>query len=241
MKQYAIALTAVLALVSAARTPDNGPVPEEKPQAPAETAPEQAPEGQDTGSAEPPAEDMQAYRQCLSALTATGAKFRELESIGPDGSCGVERPLELTEAGDGVKMQPAATIRCETALALSRWVTESAVPTARIAFPERKISSIDNASGYVCRNRNHAENGKLSEHALGNAIDIATIVFDDGEKLELEQRGENGDMKAVLQRSLMAPACLFFRTVLSPGSDAAHGDHAHFDVMERKNGYRYCR
>jgi len=37
------------------------------------------------------------------------------------------------------------------------------------------------------------------------------------------------------------PPCLFFRTVLSPGSDATHQDHLHLDVLERKGGYLYCR
>ena len=38
-----------------------------------------------------------------------------------------------------------------------------------------------------------------------------------------------------------AAPCLHFTTVLSPGSDAAHQNHLHLDVMERENGYRYCR
>ncbi|MBC7084727.1 MAG: extensin family protein, partial [Firmicutes bacterium] len=36
-------------------------------------------------------------------------------------------------------------------------------------------------------------------------------------------------------------ACLYFTTVLSPGSDDAHKDHLHLDVIERKSGYRFCR
>uniref|UniRef100_UPI002617FC8A extensin family protein n=1 Tax=uncultured Rhizobium sp. TaxID=155567 RepID=UPI002617FC8A len=43
------------------------------------------------------------------------------------------------------------------------------------------------------------------------------------------------------QRSLNAMACLYFTTVLSPGSDAAHQDHLHLDVIKRNSGFRYCR
>ena len=38
-----------------------------------------------------------------------------------------------------------------------------------------------------------------------------------------------------------AAACLYFTTVLSPGSDETHRDHMHLDGMKRTGGYRYCR
>jgi hypothetical protein len=44
-----------------------------------------------------------------------------------------------------------------------------------------------------------------------------------------------------IQRAFNAIACLYFTTVLSPGSDPTHQDHMHLDVIKRKNGYRYCR
>jgi len=46
---------------------------------------------------------------------------------------------------------------------------------------------------------------------------------------------------AAFQRTLNAAACLYFTTVLSPGSDDAHRDHVHLDGMKRTGGYRYCR
>jgi hypothetical protein len=133
------------------------------------------------------------------------------------------------------------TMRCETALALSRWTKEMMVPAAALALPEKKVTAIANASTYICRNRNSAENGKISEHAKGNAVDISTIAFDKGEPLVMKPRGEDGTPEGAFQRTITAAACLFFRTVLSPGSDATHQDHLHLDVLERKGGYLYCR
>ncbi len=49
------------------------------------------------------------------------------------------------------------------------------------------------------------------------------------------------DRAAAFQRALNAAACLYFTTVLSPGSDDAHRNHMHLDVMKRTGGYRYCR
>ena len=132
-------------------------------------------------------------------------------------------------------------MRCETALALSRWTKEMVLPAAALALPEKKVTAIANASTYICRNRNSAENGKISEHAKGNAVDISTISFDKGEPLVMKPRGEDGTPEGAFQRTITAAACLFFRTVLSPGSDATHQDHLHLDVLERKGGYLYCR
>ena len=42
-------------------------------------------------------------------------------------------------------------------------------------------------------------------------------------------------------RGLDGDACSYFTTVLGPGYDRAHKDHFHFDLMERRNGYKACR
>ncbi|NTZ90553.1 extensin family protein [Agrobacterium tumefaciens] len=187
-------------------------------------------------------EDPAALEACLGALKEIGAEFKKLEPIrDEEQGCGIEAPIELSVVLPGIKLEPSGTMRCETALALSRWTKEMMLPAAAIALPERKVTSIANASTYICRNRNSAETGKISEHAKGNAVDISTIAFDKGDPLVMKPRGEDGTPEGAFQRTITAAACLFFRTVLSPGSDATHQDHLHLDVLERKGGYLYCR
>lgn len=187
-------------------------------------------------------EDPAALQACLGALKDIGAEFKQLEPIrDAEQGCGIEAPVELSVVLPGIKLEPSGTMRCETALALSRWTKEMMLPAAALALPERKVTAIANASTYICRNRNSAENGKISEHAKGNAVDISTIAFDKGEPLVMKPRGEDGTPEGAFQRTITAAACLFFRTVLSPGSDATHQDHLHLDVLERKGGYLYCR
>ncbi|TZG36281.1 extensin family protein [Agrobacterium sp. B1(2019)] len=187
-------------------------------------------------------EDPAALQACLGALKDIGAEFRQLEPIrDAEQGCGIEAPVELSVVLPGIKLEPSGTMRCETALALSRWTKEMMLPAAALALPEKKVTAIANASTYICRNRNSAENGKISEHAKGNAVDISTIAFDKGEPLVMKPRGEDGTPEGAFQRTITAAACLFFRTVLSPGSDATHQDHLHLDVLERKGGYLYCR
>ena len=187
-------------------------------------------------------EDPAALQACLGALKEIGAEFKKLEPIrDEEQGCGIEAPIELSVVLPGIKLEPSGTMRCETALALSRWTKEMMLPAAALAMPEKKVRSIANASTYICRNRNSAENGKISEHAKGNAVDISTIAFDKGEPLVMKPRVEDGTPEGAFQRTITAAACLFFRTVLSPGSDATHQDHLHLDVLERKGGYLYCR
>ncbi len=187
-------------------------------------------------------EDPAALQACLGALKEIGAGFKTLAPIrDEDAGCGIASPIELSEILPGIKLEPAGTMRCQAALALSRWTKDMMLPAANLAFPDRKVTAIANASTYVCRNRNSAENGKISEHAKGNAVDISTIAFDKGEPLVMKPRTEDGTPEGAFQRTITAAACLFFRTVLSPGSDATHQDHLHLDVLERKGDFLYCR
>ena len=190
----------------------------------------------------PPAEEPEALAACLADLRAIGASFETQPAIDGDAGCGMAAPVTLKTLLPDVTLEPEATLRCETALQLARMTRDMLKPAAEAAFPDRKaLTGIRHASGYVCRNRNSAETGKVSEHAYGNAIDIAALRFGDKEMPVLIARQDDGTAEAAFQRAFNAFACLYFTTVLSPGSDATHQDHMHLDVIERKSGFRYCR
>lgn len=211
---------------------DKKPEPEEK------AEPEEKPEAVIPVEQENPKE-LQA---CLAELKTLGAEFKTLDAIkGEENGCGIASPIELSSIGQAIKLDPPGPMRCETALALSRWAKDMLVPAAKLSMPERKITALANASTYVCRNRNSAETGKISEHAKGNAVDVSSIAFDKGEPLIMKPRDEDGTVEGAFQRTITTAACLFFKTVLSPGSDATHQDHLHLDVLERKGDYLYCR
>ena len=64
---------------------------------------------------------------------------------------------------------------------------------------------------------------------VGDALALASYSSVD------YRTGELWDLRAITEA-----ACLYFTTVLDPGSDAAHQNHLHLDVKERRGGYRYC-
>ncbi|MBD9495587.1 MULTISPECIES: extensin family protein [unclassified Ensifer] len=188
------------------------------------------------------AEDAADYAKCVADLKAIGATFVEAKRIDDGKGCGIDKPLEVTSILPAVTLAPKGLMRCETALALARWTKETAQPAAEVAFDKTiKIKALNQASTYICRLRNNATTGKISEHAHGNAVDIASFTLSNGATIAIQPRDEDGTMDGAFQRAVTASACLYFKTVLDPGSDAAHETHLHLDVIERRNDYRYCR
>lgn len=185
-------------------------------------------------------EDPEELKACLAELTSLGAKFEPTDPIDEGNGCGIESPIDVTEVLPGVSVG-GATMRCKTAVSLAHWLKDTVQPALNIAMPGRKITGLVPGSTYACRLRNSASTGKISEHARGNAFDVAAFKLDNGEKMEMKPRAEDSTLEGAFQRTATAGACLHFTTVLSPGSDAAHQNHLHLDVLERKDGYRYCR
>jgi hypothetical protein len=181
------------------------------------------------------------HAECTRELQSLGVVFRETPRIDDGNGCGIDKPIIVSQALPGITLKPEATLRCPTALALARWMKGSVIPTASVALPESgDITTINQASAYICRLRNGADTGKISEHARGNAIDIASFSFKKGEDVAVRSRREDSTLTGAFQRTVSAAGCLYFNTVLDPESDAAHETHFHLDVIERKGGFRYC-
>jgi hypothetical protein len=181
------------------------------------------------------------HADCIKELQSLGVVFKEVPRIDDGNGCGIDKPIVLSEALPGIKVKPEATLRCPTARALAHWMKESVIPAAAVAAKNQGgITTINQASAYICRLRNSAETGKISEHARGNAIDVASFSFEKGEDIAVKPRREDSTLTGAFQRTVSASGCLYFSTVLDPESDAAHETHFHLDVLERKGGYRYC-
>lgn len=226
---------------------DTAQKPADDQPAQAETKPDGTkPEEGETEKAETPPppplvkEDPQELQACLTDLKAIGAKFETTDPINEGNGCGIENPIDVAEVLPGVDLG-GATMRCKTALTMAHWLKDTVQPAMNIAMPGRKITGLVPGSTYQCRLRNSAATGKISEHARGNAYDVAAFKLDNGERIEMKPRTEDSTLEGAFQRTATAGACLHFTTVLSPGSDEAHEDHLHLDILERSGGYRYCR
>jgi hypothetical protein len=195
-----------------------------------------------TAEAAPPIEleDAKSFAACVGELNAMGAEFSEAKRIDAGGGCGIDRPLTVKSLGGGVKLSPEGTMRCRTAVNLARWTRDVVVPMLAKSQPAEALAEVNQASGYVCRKRNNAKTGKVSEHAYGNAVDIAGFTFKSGKTFTIQPREVESTLNGAFQRAIASAACLYFSTVLDPGSDKAHETHLHLDTKIRKGGYRYC-
>lgn len=154
-------------------------------------------------------------------------------------SCGTTPVTRLTAVllanGSFATLRPAAVLRCETALAVARWIREDiAVAAAELGSV---LARIEVAASYTCRSRNNVAGAVLSEHGRANALDMRAFVLADGRILTLADPKAPTDFIAALRRS----ACARFTTVLGPGADRAHEFHLHVDLAERRGGYRLCQ
>jgi hypothetical protein len=175
---------------------------------------------------------------CLARLDEMGVAYTEEAAIEPDGACFVDHPLKVTSIGSGVAIEPEAIMNCRTTEALALWTREVLAPAAKEHL-EATATAIAHGSTYVCRSRNNEPGAKLSEHAHANAVDIAAIAFAEREPITIALRS-GIDAEADFQAAIRAGSCDYFTTVLGPGSNAAHAEHFHFDLAERRGGYRLC-
>jgi hypothetical protein len=157
----------------------------------------------------------------------------EAEKKSPHAGCGIRRPVRLHQVS-GVTLNQKPLLNCRTAQAFKRWVDRGAKPAVR-----GKISSIRVVAHYACRTRNNRKGAKLSEHAKGNAIDIASITTSDGRVYSVLKDWRTKEKGRAL-RQMHRAACGPFGTVLGPNSDRFHQDHFHFDTARHRGG-PYCR
>lgn len=186
----------------------------------------------------------EADRACLLSRP-----FRRDDTITPIDSirerrvCGLKQPLAVAALNDGtVIVGPTATIGCPMTVALEQWLAGAVQPSAlaRLGSP---VVSIEQISAYACRGRNGQPNTALSEHAFGNALDIASFQLADGRVVSVEgdwRRGTQAEQDFL--REVHVAACQYFTTVLGPGVEY-HNDHFHFDLAHHNAAgtSRYCR
>lgn len=184
------------------------------------------------------------HAACRLALTMLGVDHAEAPPvIEPEQrDCGIARPIELHAIQPGIAVEGGAVLRCDTARALALWMREMVVPAAGRLPGSPRLTSVALGTGYACRSVvGGASEARISEHALGNAIDIAGFGLDDGSRLEIGPRADRGDLEVAFQNAVQGSACLYFTTVLGPGSNAAHDDHLHLDIKARQGGFRLCQ
>jgi hypothetical protein len=138
-----------------------------------------------------------------------------------------------------VAVRPTATLACPIVSALDRWLAESVQPAATRWFGARVVE-IRQISAYSCRGMNGNSRAHISEHAFGNALDIAGFTLADGRQVAVRDGWKGMPEEQGFLHDVQAAACQQFTTVLAPGSNVYHYDHIHVDLMRRASGRIIC-
>lgn len=178
---------------------------------------------------------------CTGFLARSGLAAEPLPPVG-EGECRRADRQRLGAAGDlGVALSPAAAEgTCAVDAALAWWLRHGVQDAAREYLGSR-VTGIEHLGTVNCRRIGGGDAGNWSEHARGNAIDVAGFVLADGRRVRVRDDWGGAEGKGAFLHAVRDAACRPFATVLSPDYNAAHADHLHFDQAQRTLGATVCR
>lgn len=193
----------------------------------------------------PVVEPSRPDNTCLEALRQRAEVIRAEQPETDDTQCIIPDPVELRALRGKQKMafSEGLILDCRFATRLATFMEGVGQPLARDHLGSA-MEKLHSGQGFVCRRRNNALTGKLSEHSFGNAIDIVSFGFEGGTTLPVRSPSDMKKEEADFFRAFRRASCGYFTTVLGPGANAAHATHLHLDLGredgEKKNPYRIC-
>jgi hypothetical protein len=153
---------------------------------------------------------------------------------------GPQRSPMVTGTVGPVGVKPPATLACPIVSALDQWIS-AAVQPAALRWFRQPVVEIKQISAYSCRGMNGDPNAHISEHAFGNALDVAEFVLADGHRITVQYGWHGAPEEQGFLHDVQLAACREFSTVLAPGANVYHYNHIHVDLMRRSSGHRICQ
>jgi hypothetical protein len=198
-----------------------------------------------TPSAATPSSALQSEAAvCLAKLSASHVEAQPVPAPpGQLADCGIAAPIRVTSItlanGSTLDLPDRPILDCAFGATFSEFVRDLMAPLAA-AMLGSPIVALATGPGYECRNRNRMPGAKTSAHGKGIAIDLAEIKLNDGRRIGVAHQANAAEELFV--ETTRRAACGWFTTVLGPGSDSAHAEHFHFDVMRHgsSDNYRIC-
>ena len=169
-------------------------------------------------------------QNCRNVLARSDVAFTELDPVG-ENAC---RREDRTVMAD-LPLSPAPPpTTCALGAGMHLWLRDVVNPAASEILG-KDVARVEHYGAYSCRRLYGRSDGRWSEHATGNAIDIAGFVLADGSRISVlgDWNIEGGSDQARFLRQVRDGSCAMFSTVLSPEYNQAHRDHFHLDQSPR--------
>lgn len=170
---------------------------------------------------------------CIAALDRSKLQYSPI----------AERPLkEGCGLPNGVRIQRSqvaygSSVQAACALAAALYWYERRLDELARTHLGSGLQRIDHLGTYACRNINSLAEGRRSQHATANAIDIAGFQLADGTTVSVLRDWGKDTPKGRFLTAARDAACDFFNAVLGPDYNEAHANHFHFDLGRA----RICR
>src|SRR5260221_111145 len=179
-----------------------------------------------------PAAPPSTAAQCLGQLSAQGVRFETVAVPAAANGCGMDTAVRVEQSA--IAWNRPAEMSCTLAARLDSFERDAVQPAAQRYFG-RPVVLIRHFGAYSCRGENGGHK-RLSQHALGNAIDIGGFELGDGTWIDVDSDWRPRGPRRDFLRDIAKRACAYFNVVLTPASDALHHNHFHLDV----GPYRLC-
>lgn len=171
---------------------------------------------------------------CAQALASSTLKVTAQADTTGESRCPLHDVVRVSGGPIGLSSSFLAT--CPVAVAFALFERNVLQPAAQAAFQSRVVR-VDHLGSFACRNIYNRAQGRLSQHATANALDIAGFRLADGRRVSVLKGWAGSAGEAAFLRQVRDGACTSFNTVLSPDYNAAHRNHLHLDM----GPWRVCR
>jgi hypothetical protein len=172
--------------------------------------------------------------QCRAALGNTDLRFTPMPDRPSDENCALQGVVRVSRTD--ITFSSGFIATCGLAAAWTLFEAHALQPAAQTHFVQ-KVARVEHLGTYACRNVYGRAEGRRSEHASANAIDLGGFVLADGTRISVlndwksSGDGQTGDgRKAAFLRDVRDGACRFFDVVLGPDYNEAHRNHLHLDM-----------
>ncbi len=164
---------------------------------------------------------------CDEVLKTSGLRVSHQADTPADAACPLRNTLRVQGAEAALSSSFLAS--CPLAVAFALFELHSLQPAAQAVFGQA-VTRVDHLGSFACRNIYGRAEGRLSQHASANALDIAGFRLADGRSISVLKDWPGEGASARFLRQVRDGACDDFNVVLSPDYNAAHRNHFHLDM-----------
>lgn len=162
---------------------------------------------------------------CLETLGRRGTVFDIVADRVATNGCSLTNGVLVKQSL--IALDKPATLTCPMAIAFQDFEEQVIQPAAMRIF-KRRVTLVRQLGSYTCRDIRGTR--RLSEHAHGQALDVAGFDLDGGMKITVKEHWTGAGDRSRFLQDVARGACKLFNVVLTPKSDADHRDHIHVDI-----------